>query len=117
MLLVVGLGNPGPQHAGNRHNIGFMAVDAIVRRHRFSPWRRRFQGAACEGEIAGAASVLPEVEEGAAEAVAEGAEGAEGEAKAEGAEGEVKAEGDAKAKPEGDAKAKGDAGGKGKGKG
>ena len=67
--------------------------------------------------IAGAASVLPEVEEGAAEAVAEGAEGAEGEAKAEGAEGEVKAEGDPKAKPEADAKAKGDAGGKGKGKG
>ena len=67
--------------------------------------------------IAGAASVLPEVEEGAAEAAAEGVEGAEGEVKAEGAEGEVKAEGDAKAKPEGDAKAKGDAGGKGKGKG
>ena len=69
--------------------------------------------------IAGAASVLPEVEEGAAEAAAEGAEGAEGEVKAEGAEGEAKAEGgDAKAKPEaGDAKGKGDAGGKGKGKG
>jgi large subunit ribosomal protein L25 len=68
--------------------------------------------------IAGAASVLPEVEEGATDAAAEGAEGAEGEVKAEGAEGEAKAEGDAKAKPEGgDAKAKGDAGGKGKGKG
>jgi large subunit ribosomal protein L25 len=68
--------------------------------------------------IAGAASVLPEVEEGAAEAAAEDAEGAEGEVKAEGAEGEVKAEGgDAKAKPEGDAKSKADAGGKGKGKG
>ena len=62
MLLFVGLGNPGPKYAGNRHNIGFMAVDAIVRRHRFSPWRRRFQGAACEGELGGekAIALLPE---------------------------------------------------------
>lgn len=62
MLLFVGLGNPGPKYAGNRHNIGFMAVDAIVRRHRFSPWRRRFQGAACEGEMGGekAIALLPE---------------------------------------------------------
>ena len=53
MQLVVGLGNPGTKHAGNRHNIGFMAVDEIVRRHGFSPWRRRFQGETAEATIAG----------------------------------------------------------------
>ncbi|TBW34748.1 aminoacyl-tRNA hydrolase [Siculibacillus lacustris] len=53
MLLFVGLGNPGADYAGNRHNIGFMAVDAIVRRHGFSPWRAKFHGAVCEGTIAG----------------------------------------------------------------
>ncbi|MBI3672399.1 MAG: aminoacyl-tRNA hydrolase, partial [Rhizobiales bacterium] len=53
MYLVVGLGNPGPKYAGNRHNIGFMAVDEIVRRHGFSPWRRKFQGEIAEASIAG----------------------------------------------------------------
>lgn len=53
MFLFAGLGNPGPKYAGNRHNIGVMAVEAIARRHRFAPFRRKFQGAACEGEIAG----------------------------------------------------------------
>ncbi len=53
MFLVVGLGNPGPGYAKNRHNIGFMAVDEIVRRHGFGPWRRRFQGELAEGVIAG----------------------------------------------------------------
>jgi PTH1 family peptidyl-tRNA hydrolase len=53
MLLFVGLGNPGPKHVGNRHNIGFMAVQAIARRHEISPWRRRFQGVAVEGNVAG----------------------------------------------------------------
>jgi PTH1 family peptidyl-tRNA hydrolase len=53
MHLLVGLGNPGPKYQGNRHNIGFMAVDAIVRRHGFSPWRKRFQGEVCEGVLAG----------------------------------------------------------------
>ncbi|MEP9380653.1 aminoacyl-tRNA hydrolase [Aquabacter sp. CN5-332] len=53
MLLFAGLGNPGAKYAGNRHNIGFMAVDTLVRRHRLTPWRRRFQGAVSEGEIAG----------------------------------------------------------------
>ena len=48
MLLFVGLGNPGARHAGNRHNIGFMAVDAIAKRHGFAPWRRRFHGVATE---------------------------------------------------------------------
>jgi PTH1 family peptidyl-tRNA hydrolase len=52
MLLFVGLGNPGSKHAGNRHNIGFMVVQAIARRHELSPWRRRFQGVAVEGNIA-----------------------------------------------------------------
>src|SRR5690349_15360129 len=48
MRLFVGLGNPGAKHARNRHNIGFMAVDEIARRHGFSPWRRRFQGETSE---------------------------------------------------------------------
>ena len=51
MLLLVGLGNPGARYVGNRHNIGFMAVQAIAERHRIGPWRRRFQGVACEGPI------------------------------------------------------------------
>jgi PTH1 family peptidyl-tRNA hydrolase len=53
MLLFVGLGNPGADYARNRHNIGFMAVDAIVRRHGFSPWRAKFHGETCEGSIGG----------------------------------------------------------------
>ncbi len=53
MYLLAGLGNPGPKYAGNRHNIGFMAVDEIVRRHGFAAWRKRFQGEAAEGLIAG----------------------------------------------------------------
>jgi PTH1 family peptidyl-tRNA hydrolase len=52
MVLIVGLGNPGARYANNRHNIGFMAVDAIARRHGFGPWRRRFQGVATEGPLA-----------------------------------------------------------------
>jgi PTH1 family peptidyl-tRNA hydrolase len=53
MFLVVGLGNPGAKYAGNRHNIGFMAVDEIVRRHGFSSWRRKFQGEVSEGTLGG----------------------------------------------------------------
>ena len=53
MLLLVGLGNPGSKYADNRHNIGFMAVDEIVRRHGFAPERRRFQGLTSEGVLAG----------------------------------------------------------------
>ncbi|GGJ32453.1 aminoacyl-tRNA hydrolase [Neoroseomonas lacus] len=52
-LLWVGLGNPGSEHARQRHNIGFMVLDAIARRHRFSPWRKRFKGEVSEGTIAG----------------------------------------------------------------
>ena len=51
MLLFVGLGNPGSNHVGNRHNIGFMVVQEIAKRHKFPPWRRRFQGAATEGPL------------------------------------------------------------------
>jgi PTH1 family peptidyl-tRNA hydrolase len=51
MLLWVGLGNPEPGMARNRHNIGFMAVDAIALRHGFSPWRSRFKGQYAEGRV------------------------------------------------------------------
>jgi PTH1 family peptidyl-tRNA hydrolase len=51
MLLFVGLGNPGAKYARNRHNIGFMAVDEIARRHGFAPWRRRSQGETSEGTL------------------------------------------------------------------
>jgi PTH1 family peptidyl-tRNA hydrolase len=53
MRLFVGLGNPGGKHAGNRHNIGFVVVDAIAKRHGFPPWRRRFQGVASEAPLGG----------------------------------------------------------------
>ena len=53
MLLFVGLGNPGVRHVGNRHNVGFMMVEAIAKRHGIGPWRRRFQGVAAEGAIGG----------------------------------------------------------------
>jgi len=58
MLLFVGLGNPGERHAGNRHNIGFMAVDAIAKRHGLRPWRRRFHGVAVDGPLGGERALL-----------------------------------------------------------
>ncbi|MDP9195797.1 MAG: aminoacyl-tRNA hydrolase [Pseudomonadota bacterium] len=53
MLVIVGLGNPGEQHARQRHNIGFMAVQVIAGRFGFSPWRRRFQAEIAEGTVEG----------------------------------------------------------------
>lgn len=52
-LLIAGLGNPGETYAGHRHNVGFMAVDAIAARHHFGPWRARYHGAVCEGTLGG----------------------------------------------------------------
>ncbi len=51
--LIVGLGNPGPKYARNRHNIGYMAVDRIAEDHGFSPWRAKFQGLLAEGRLGG----------------------------------------------------------------
>ncbi len=51
MLLLVGLGNPGPKYENNRHNVGFMAVDEIVRRHGFQPGRARFQSIVSDGTL------------------------------------------------------------------
>jgi PTH1 family peptidyl-tRNA hydrolase len=58
MRLFVGLGNPGSKYQGNRHNIGFMVLDEMARRHGFSPWRRRFQGETSEGVLDGERVVL-----------------------------------------------------------
>ena len=51
MLVIAGLGNPGAQYKRNRHNIGFMAVDAIAEQGRFGPFRARFQGLTAEGTL------------------------------------------------------------------
>lgn len=53
MLLWVGLGNPEPGMARQRHNIGFMALDVIASRHGFTPWRQRFKGLVAEGSVGG----------------------------------------------------------------
>ena len=58
MRLFVGLGNPGAKYTHNRHNIGFMAVEEIARRHGFAPWRRRVQGETSEGTLDGERVVL-----------------------------------------------------------
>ncbi len=58
MLVFAGLGNPGAQYAGNRHNVGFMAVDEIHRRHDFSPWAKKFQGLVSDGMIEGTKVLL-----------------------------------------------------------
>ncbi len=51
MKLFAGLGNPGDRYAGNRHNIGFMAVERIAADHGFGPWRRACQGLLAEGRL------------------------------------------------------------------
>jgi peptidyl-tRNA hydrolase, PTH1 family len=58
MLLFAGLGNPGAKYANNRHNVGFMAADAIARRHSFSPWSKKFQGLIAEGTLGGEKIIL-----------------------------------------------------------
>jgi PTH1 family peptidyl-tRNA hydrolase len=58
MLILAGLGNPGARYARNRHNIGFMAVEAIARAVRAAPWRSRFQALACEATIDGEKALL-----------------------------------------------------------
>ena len=58
MRLVVGLGNPGSRYARNRHNIGFMAVEAIARRHGIPSFRSRFKGELAEGPIGGERRLL-----------------------------------------------------------
>ncbi len=59
MLILAGLGNPEPKYVHNRHNIGFMAVDAIARRWNFGPERKKFQSLIREGSIAIPAGVAP----------------------------------------------------------
>ena len=59
MLLLAGLGNPGPKYERNRHNIGFMAVDEIVRRHSFARFRSRFHALVAEGAVAEATQADP----------------------------------------------------------
>ena len=58
MLLFAGLGNQGAKYANNRHNVGYMAADAIARRHSFSPWSKKFQGLIAEGTLAGEKIIL-----------------------------------------------------------
>ena len=53
MLLIAGLGNPGQQYERHRHNVGFMAADAIARRHSFSSWSKKFTALVAEGRIGG----------------------------------------------------------------
>lgn len=58
MKLFVGLGNPGAKYAGNRHNIGFMAVERIAADHGFGPWKRAFKGLVSEGRLGAEKVVL-----------------------------------------------------------
>ncbi|SCM67025.1 aminoacyl-tRNA hydrolase [Donghicola eburneus] len=58
MLLFVGLGNPGAKYAGNRHNIGFMALEQIAADHGFPPWKSRFNGQITEGRFGSDRAIL-----------------------------------------------------------
>jgi PTH1 family peptidyl-tRNA hydrolase len=53
MKLFAGLGNPGSEYAGHRHNVGFMAIDRIHDAHGFGPWKKKFSALVADGEIAG----------------------------------------------------------------
>ena len=58
MLILAGLGNPEAKYQGNRHNVGFMAMDAIARRHGFTAAKKRFSSLTAEGEIDGVKTLL-----------------------------------------------------------
>jgi len=58
MLIIAGLGNPGGKYAANRHNIGFMAADEIVRRHSFSPWKNKFNAETSDGKLDGVKTLI-----------------------------------------------------------
>jgi len=58
MRLLVGIGNPGPQYDQTRHNCGFMAIDALVKRQGLGPWGKRFQALTCDWSPAGQDKVL-----------------------------------------------------------
>ena len=58
MLILAGLGNPETKYLKNRHNVGFMAMDAIARRWSFAPGKKRFQSLTAEGEIDGVRALL-----------------------------------------------------------
>lgn len=57
-ILFVGLGNPGARHAMNRHNIGFMALDALAQAHKAAPWKTRFHADCAEATIGGERALL-----------------------------------------------------------
>ncbi|MEP0963140.1 MAG: aminoacyl-tRNA hydrolase [Roseobacter sp.] len=58
MILFVGLGNPGPKYSGNRHNIGFMALDRIAQDYDFAPWKAKHQGRISDGRLGSERAVL-----------------------------------------------------------
>ncbi|MEO9651462.1 MAG: aminoacyl-tRNA hydrolase [Roseobacter sp.] len=58
MILFIGLGNPGPKYSGNRHNIGFMALDRIAQDYDFAPWKAKHQGRISDGRFGSERAVL-----------------------------------------------------------